>query len=180
MLQQEHHEPLWERISDLWERFAALPEVKTALQIGQLAASLLFVVLYVWSTYKAPPPLSWRFNLDLLLCATFALDYLLRFLVCDPELLRQVARYPVFNPFLEQPSRYSANVGKRRTISTYFTKLNASSHDAFLFGLRVTLLLHQPCFVHPATVLVQHPGTTDFLHMCSFDIRASAKNHYKF
>ena len=78
---QEANETVWEQISDAWERIAALPEVKTALQIGQFAASLLFVVLYVWATYKAPAPLSWRFNLDLFLCAIFAVDYLLRFLV---------------------------------------------------------------------------------------------------
>lgn len=79
--QQEPNEPIWEQVGDAWERVTSLPEVKTALQIGQFAASLLFVVLYVWATYKAPQPFSWRFNLDLLLCAVFAVDYLLRFLV---------------------------------------------------------------------------------------------------
>lgn len=78
---QDTNETIWEQIGDAWERIAALPEVKTALQIGQFAASLLFVVLYVWATYKAPAPLSWRFNLDLFLCGVFAIDYLLRFLV---------------------------------------------------------------------------------------------------
>lgn len=86
---QETRIQFWERVIDLWERVTALPEVRTALQVGQFAASLLFVVLYVWATYQAPAPFSWRSNLDLLLCATFAADYSLRFLVY------LLPRYPV-------------------------------------------------------------------------------------
>jgi len=54
-------------------------------QVTQFAASLLFVVLYVWATYSQPKPFSLRFNLDIFLCVIFALDYLLRFLVRRPS-----------------------------------------------------------------------------------------------
>ena len=74
------------RIAEAWERIRALPEVKTVLQVGQFASSLLFVVLYVWATYHAPAPFSWRSNLDLLLCLVFAIDYLVRYTVGPPFL----------------------------------------------------------------------------------------------
>ena len=47
----------------------------------QFAASFLFVVLYIWGTYSAPPASSFRYKLDVGLCAYFALEYLHRFLV---------------------------------------------------------------------------------------------------
>ena len=77
-------EPLLERLKDGWDRVRALPEVKRTLQVSQFAASLLFVVLYVWSTYSSPQPFSWRANLDLFLCVVFAIDYLMRFTVSAP------------------------------------------------------------------------------------------------
>lgn len=55
-----------------------LPERRVLWQGAQLAASLAFVVLYVWSTYSAPAPFSLRYNLDLALCAMFGADYLWR------------------------------------------------------------------------------------------------------
>ena len=81
---QTQREPLWEQVSDAWESFMSRSEVKTAMQALQFAASLLFVILYVWSTYSTPQPFTWRSNLDLLLCAIFALDYLVRFTVHPP------------------------------------------------------------------------------------------------
>ena len=78
------------RIAEAWERIRALPEVKTVLQVGQFASSLLFVVLYVWATYHAPAPFSWRSNLDLLLCLVFAIDYSVRYTVGPASLIAAV------------------------------------------------------------------------------------------
>ena len=47
----------------------------------QILSSLTFVVLYVWGTYSAPKPFSWRFNLDIALCALFATEWLWRLVV---------------------------------------------------------------------------------------------------
>jgi hypothetical protein len=49
--------------------------------VGQTLASLLFVVLYVWSTYDAPAPGSPRALADAALCVAFATDYVVRFVV---------------------------------------------------------------------------------------------------
>lgn len=59
-----------------WQHWISL-----GLQYLQVAASLLFVVLYVWSTYSAPVQHSPRAMLDLLLCVIFAGEYLHRLLV---------------------------------------------------------------------------------------------------
>lgn len=51
------------------------------MQAAQFASTLLFVVLYIWSTYSPPPLWSIRYNLDLFLCVMFAIDYISRLLV---------------------------------------------------------------------------------------------------
>lgn len=53
----------------------------TGLQYVQMAASLTFVVLYVWSTYSQPSAASMRARLELVLCAIFAVEYSHRLLV---------------------------------------------------------------------------------------------------
>jgi len=55
--------------------------VRTAVEASQLIASLLFILLYVWSTYVPEAPGSWRYYLDLGLCCVFAVDYLYRITV---------------------------------------------------------------------------------------------------
>lgn len=60
------------------------PGVLLFFQLGQIVASLLFVVLYVWSTYSAPSHSSWRYKLDLSLCVLFAVEYAFRVLVRVP------------------------------------------------------------------------------------------------
>lgn len=49
--------------------------------VAQLVASILFVVLYVWGTYSAPVAGSWRYGLDAVLSAFFAIDYITRLMV---------------------------------------------------------------------------------------------------
>ena len=56
-------------------------EVRSALQLLQFASSVVFVCLYVASTYSAPAPFSLRYNIDILLCLLFALDYIARVVV---------------------------------------------------------------------------------------------------
>jgi hypothetical protein len=63
---------------------SANPGVRLYFQLAHIAASLLFVVLYVWSTYSSPCQSSWRYKLDLTLCTLFALDYAFRMLVRPP------------------------------------------------------------------------------------------------
>jgi hypothetical protein len=63
------------------------------LQFGQFTASLLFVVLYVWSTYSTPAPFSVRYNMDLALCALFATEFLWRLFVST---LPIILSFPVF------------------------------------------------------------------------------------
>lgn len=58
-----------------------LPPVAAPHPPLQFACSLLFVVLYIWSTYSPPPPASFRYQLDVGLCVFFGLEYLHRFLV---------------------------------------------------------------------------------------------------
>ena len=57
------------------------PTIITTIQALQLFSSLLFVVLYVWSTYSIPHRGSVRYNLDLALSCFFAIDYVLRLAV---------------------------------------------------------------------------------------------------
>jgi hypothetical protein len=56
-------------------------EARTAIELSQLVASLLFILLYVWSTYVPEEPGGWRSWLDLALCCVFAADYLYRITV---------------------------------------------------------------------------------------------------
>ena len=63
------------------QRLGRNPTVITSLQAMQLFSSLLFVVLYVWSTYSIPVKGSLRYNLDFGLSCFFAVDYLLRLAV---------------------------------------------------------------------------------------------------
>ena len=72
---------LRDRIAALFRSIADQPEAKTAVQAAQFASTLLFVVLYIWSTYSPPALWSVRYNLDLMLCCMFAVDYISRFLV---------------------------------------------------------------------------------------------------
>ena len=72
---------LRDRIATLFRSVADKPEAKTLLQAAQFASTVLFVVLYIWSTYSTPALWSLRYNLDLILCCMFAVDYLSRFLV---------------------------------------------------------------------------------------------------
>ena len=53
-------------------------EFRMLMQVTQLGASVLFVVLYIWSTYVPPAVGSLRNVLDVFLCAVFALEYALR------------------------------------------------------------------------------------------------------
>lgn len=47
-------------------------------QVGQVAASIAFVVLYIWSTYEPAARGSWRHMADLALSALFAADLAIR------------------------------------------------------------------------------------------------------
>ena len=58
-----------------------LPEIRALFRFLQILSSLTFVVLYVWGTYATPKPLTWRFNLDIALCALFATEWLWRLVV---------------------------------------------------------------------------------------------------
>ncbi|KIZ04242.1 Potassium channel subfamily T member 2, partial [Monoraphidium neglectum] len=53
-------------------------EARAVLEAAQLGASVLFILLYVWSTYVPEAPGSWRYWLDLGLCAFFFADYVYR------------------------------------------------------------------------------------------------------
>ena len=71
----------WDRIKAVCSQLAGQPEIRRLLQAVQFSASLIFVVLYIWSTYSSPAPWSWRYNLDLFLCAIFAVDWVSRVMV---------------------------------------------------------------------------------------------------
>ena len=71
----------WERIKAVCSQLAGQPEIRRLLQAVQFSASLIFVVLYIRSTYSSPAPWSWRYNLDLFLCAIFAVDWVSRVMV---------------------------------------------------------------------------------------------------
>lgn len=72
-----------DRVATVFRSFSDRPEAKTVMQATQFASTLLFVVLYIWSTYSPPPLWSIRYNLDLFLCLMFAVDYVSRFWVRD-------------------------------------------------------------------------------------------------
>ena len=72
---------LRDRIVTVFRFLADQPEAKTVIQAAQFASTLLFVVLYIWSTYSPPPLWSIRYNLDLFLCIMFAIDYFSRLVV---------------------------------------------------------------------------------------------------
>ncbi len=59
-------------------------ELRGALQLLQFGSSVVFVCLYVASTYSAPAPFSLRYNIDILLCLLFAADYVARVVVPPP------------------------------------------------------------------------------------------------
>lgn len=68
------------RIAALWQA-AQDPEGRRVLHLVQFASSLLFVILYVWSTYSTPAPFSLRALMDLMLCGVFAVEYAIRYAV---------------------------------------------------------------------------------------------------
>jgi len=41
----------------------------------QVVGSVVFTILYIWSTYDQPTAGSWRYLLDAGLCSLFAVDY---------------------------------------------------------------------------------------------------------
>ncbi|GAB4817363.1 hypothetical protein N2152v2_004409 [Parachlorella kessleri] len=67
-------------------------ELRTAMQFAQFVASMLFVVLYVWGTYSAPAPSSFRYRLDVLLCVLFGVEYVHR-LLTEESKLRMVTSF---------------------------------------------------------------------------------------
>lgn len=69
------------------------PTVRSVLYLAQFASSLLFVVLYIWSTYSPPPPWTVRWNLDLALCFFFGFDYCWRLAVCTDHHQKTLAVY---------------------------------------------------------------------------------------
>ena len=71
----------WQRAARAIRWVARLPEIRALFRFLQILSSLLFVVLYVWGTYSTPKPFSWRFNMDIALCALFATEFLWRLLV---------------------------------------------------------------------------------------------------
>lgn len=71
----------WQRLARAVRWVARLPEIKSIMRFMQILSSMLFVVLYVWGTYSTPRPFSWRFNLDIALCALFATEWLWRLVV---------------------------------------------------------------------------------------------------
>ena len=83
--QSMHHSRVlqspWQRLALVWQYLQEAPEAKRALQVLQALSSLLFVVLYVWSTYSSPAPHSLRANADLALCTVFAVEWMARFAV---------------------------------------------------------------------------------------------------
>ncbi len=55
--------------------------MRALLQYVQFAASMLFVILYIWGTYSAPAPSSFRYQLDVGLCIFFGIEYVHRLMV---------------------------------------------------------------------------------------------------
>lgn len=73
--------PLAARLGATLTTFFNHPRTRAGAQIAQSAASVAFVVLYVWSTYDLPAPGSARALADAGLCVAFAVDYVVRFIV---------------------------------------------------------------------------------------------------
>lgn len=67
---------LFQRVARRLQR----PDARLALTFAQLAACLLFIVLYVWGTYSPAAPGSPRFTADVVLGLLFAADYASRIL----------------------------------------------------------------------------------------------------
>ncbi|KAK9808990.1 hypothetical protein WJX72_007481 [[Myrmecia] bisecta] len=115
-LDSQEESTLWERIVQWVNNLFRLPELRQALQLGQFAASLMFVVLYVWSTYSTPAPFSARYNLDLFLCFVFAVDYAFRFWEAESKTRMLVSVWNVLDilafapPLLEALLMHGANV----------------------------------------------------------------------
>ncbi|WIA12208.1 hypothetical protein OEZ85_012277 [Tetradesmus obliquus] len=68
----------------------AEPESKLLLEGVQLGACLLFILLYIWSTYSPVVPGGGRWWCDLLLCMVFAADYTHRIMVTSSHPLLAV------------------------------------------------------------------------------------------
>ena len=89
--------------------FARSPAGRAAAQALSVGSSLLFVALYVWSTYSPPPPGSARAAADAGLCVVFAADYIIRLARTQPgNRLRSALAFgnildflAVFPPLLE-------------------------------------------------------------------------------
>lgn len=67
-------------------RLSTNPAVVSSVQAFYLFTSLLFVVLYVWSTYSIPTRGSLRYNLDIALSCFFAIDYCCRIFAAEERL----------------------------------------------------------------------------------------------
>lgn len=80
------------------ERWAALRtrllrlDGHVVLEACQIGASLLFILLYIWSTYSTAAVGSWRYCLDLGLSCFFAADYCSRFAVSARRVRRRERR----------------------------------------------------------------------------------------
>ncbi|GIM15032.1 hypothetical protein Vretimale_17907, partial [Volvox reticuliferus] len=65
-------------------------EVRLLLQVSQVAASLSFVGLYIWSTYEPAARGSWRYTADLALSTLFAVDLAARIKSAGSSWLRML------------------------------------------------------------------------------------------
>ncbi|BDA48910.1 probable potassium channel subfamily T member 2 at N-terminal half [Coccomyxa sp. Obi] len=107
---------LWQRFCGAVRTILRMPEVRAVLQFGQFIASLLFVILYVWSTYSTPAPFSIRYNLDLMLCVLFATEFLFRLAEAESKTRMLCSVWNVldfvafFPPLLELALMYGANL----------------------------------------------------------------------
>ena len=89
--------------------FLRSPVGRATAQALSVGSSLLFVALYVWSTYSPPPPGSARAAADAALCVVFAADYGIRLARTQPgNRLRSALAFgnildflAVFPPLLE-------------------------------------------------------------------------------
>ncbi|EIE18822.1 hypothetical protein COCSUDRAFT_59753 [Coccomyxa subellipsoidea C-169] len=76
----------------------------------------MFMVLYVWSTYSTPAPFSIRYNLDLMLCALFATEFIFRLAEAESKTRMLCSVWNVldfaafFPPLLELALMYGANL----------------------------------------------------------------------
>ncbi|CAD7696797.1 unnamed protein product [Ostreobium quekettii] len=92
-------------------KFLSLSEgtrLATGVQLGQLIVSFLFVGLYVWSTYQVPQVGSWRYDLDILLCFFFFMDYVLRLVVSDTPFRDALSASNILDLFSFLPSVLAA------------------------------------------------------------------------